>query len=211
LGHSNEDITMTNQCVSTGQKLACQLLSAIAIALLSGGCVRTSQPVLQDDQVFVDNSVLGKWVTKDSPDMIDIQAGEQEKTYRVTYTDKDQKKGVFVGRLGKVGDLQIAELVPEDTAASMNDTYKMHIVRLYSFFLIEQTKPQIQFRSMSPDWLRQYLEAHPNELQVAKVSNDNSFVTSSTADFQAFLLKHAKDEGAFGDVSVLTHPEPAKP
>ena len=202
---------MNNQRNVAGKSLTCHLFSAIAIALLVGGCVRTSQPVLQDDQVFVDNSVLGKWVTKDSPDTIDIQAGEQEKTYRVIYTDKDQKKGVFIGRLGKVGDLQIGELAPEDTAASMNDTYKMHIVRLYSFFLIEQTKPQLQFRSMSAEWLQKYLEAHPMELQVAKVSNDNSFVTSSTAEFQAFLLKHAKDEGAFGDVSVLTRPDPAVP
>ena len=200
---------MNNSRTLIGRPFACRLLAAVVFALLAGGCVRTSQPVLQDDQVFVDNSVLGKWVTKDSPDTIDIQAGDQDKTYRVTYTDKDQKKGVFVARLGKVGDMQIAELAPEDTAATMNDTYKMHIVRLYSFFLVEQTKPQLQFRSMNTEWLQKYLDTHPTELQVAKVSNDNSFVTSSTAEFQAFLLKHAKDEGAFGEVSVLTRPEPA--
>ena len=187
------------------------LLAAILL-LFASGCVRTCQPILQDDQVIVDNSVLGQWVTKDSPDKLEVAAGEQEKTYRLTYTDKDGKKGVFVGRLGKVGDLEIAELAPEDAAANSNDTYKMHWVRLYSFFLIDHTKPDLQFRSMSPDWLQKYLEAHPTELQTAKITNDNTFVTSPTADFQAFVLKHLKDEGAFGEASVLVRPiAPDKP
>ena len=54
---------------------------------------------------------------------------------------------------------------------------------------------------INADWLDKYLADHPKDLQVVKVSqpgnqNQDKAVSSSTEDFQKFLQKHLKDDGA---------------
>ena len=68
---------------------------------------------------------------------------------------------------------------------------------------------------MKQDRLKSYLDAHPTELQSIK-RDDALIVSSSTADFQEFVLRHYKDDGAMTDQKSFVRPgdpatRPAKP
>lgn len=182
------------------------ILGLLPCVLFLQGCVRTIQPVLNDDQAIEDNALLGKWVTDDGKQTVDVQPGDQANFYRVTYADEGGKKGAFLGRIGKVGELQLIELQPDDPAPAASDVYKAHLLKMYSFLLVRQTKPNLVVSTMSADWLKKYIDAHPGELQSISPSKDDLIVTSPTADFQVFLLRHWKDEGAFGDPGTFVRP-----
>ncbi|HEY2589551.1 MAG TPA: hypothetical protein VGI81_27640 [Tepidisphaeraceae bacterium] len=177
-----------------------------ALLLLAQGCVRSIQPILKDDQVIEANDLLGKWVTDDGKQLVDVQPGDQANVYRVSYTDEGGKKGAFLGRIGKVGELQLIELQPEDPMPAASDVYRAHLLKVYSFLLVRQTKPRLVISTMSVDWLKKYVDAHPGDLQTISPTKDDLIVTSPTADFQRFLLQHWKDDGAFGDPGTFVRP-----
>jgi hypothetical protein len=182
------------------------LCAVLLLAPLFAGCVRTIQPVLKDEQAApVDKALLGKWVSAEGTESADVQATEKDGTYSAVYTDKDGKKGTLLIRLGKVGDLTLAELRADDPAPDTNDVIKYHLLPVYSFLVVQQTKPQFLFSMMKQDWLKTYLDGHPNELQFFK-RDDAVIVSSSTADFQGFLLRHYKDEGAMSDQASFVRP-----
>lgn len=192
------------------------LLFAILLAPLLGGCVRTLQPVLKEDQVApTDPSLLGKWVSKEGTESVEVSVAEKERTYQAVYTEAGGKKATLLVRLGKVGELTLAELYPQDSAPEMSDIAKAHLLPVYSFMIIRETKPELVCSVMGQDWLKKYLDQHPNELQAVR-RDDDILVTSSTTDIQAFLLAHFKDEGAFGEPNAFVRPgdpatQPAAP
>ncbi|MGA2500100.1 MAG: hypothetical protein ABSH20_20370, partial [Tepidisphaeraceae bacterium] len=47
-------------------------LAVSLLVLLAGGCVRSIQPILTDEQVIVDKSLAGKWVQKDGESSVEI-------------------------------------------------------------------------------------------------------------------------------------------
>jgi hypothetical protein len=170
--------------------------SSIPVALLLAmvvGCVRTIEPVLKDEQVIVDKSLVGNWVSADGLESAKFELSDDGKTYNVRYTDRQGRTGAFIFRLGKIGGVLVSECQPGDLQLDLSDAYKAHLIPVYSFFVVNQTTPKLRFSALSSEWLGKYLSDHPNELRVI-----HDLVISSTDEFQAFLLKHLKDEGAFG-------------
>lgn len=167
----------------------------LLMSCLVGGCVRTIQPILEDNQVIVDNSLAGKWSAKSDKSFFEVQPADDQKLFKVTYTDKEGKKAPLIARLGKIGEITVAELRADDPAPDSSDVYKAHLLPLYSFLVIRETKPELKFAIMRQDWLKKFLDDHPKDLQTTALDKDNLIVTSSTADFQRFLLRHYQDEG----------------
>jgi len=182
------------------------LMALLAACFYACGCVRSIHPVLNDQQVFTDDSLAGTWVTDDGRQRIDVQKPLADKTYAVLYTDGDQKTGSFQVRLGKVGKLTIAEVKPQDPLPQASDVYKAHLLPLYSLLIVSQTAPQLKVATLSQDWLKKYLQGHPNDLQVVDLDKDSLVVTSSTDDMQKFILQHWQDQGALEEPSILVRP-----
>jgi hypothetical protein len=182
------------------------MLICVLVCAVVGGCVRSIQPVLKDQQLIVDQSVVGTWIPENEKSVIEIQKPGDDKSYKVLYTDQDGKKGTFLVRLGKMDDLLIAEVRPDDPAPGASDVYKAHLVPVYSFMIVTQTVPEIHLRLMKPDWLEKYVQDHPGELQLATLGENGksgSVVTSSTDDIQSFILRHHNDQNALGNEARL--------
>lgn len=182
-----------------------QILAAMVCCVVACGCVRSVQPILKAEQVRADPTLAGDWKPADGKGLVQIQAPAEDKSYKVIYTDEDGKKGTFIVRLGKIQDLMVAELSPDDPALASSDVYKAHLMPLYSFFLVDRTSPDIQLRLMKPEWLEKYVKEHPDELQLLPEpgKEHQGIVTSSTDQIQAFLLRHQKDADAFGEPARL--------
>lgn len=174
------------------------------LAVIAGGCVRTINPVLLDSQVIADNSLAGTWVSKDKADgkqsTLVVQPPGADKKFAAVFTDTDGKKSKLVGRIGHVGDLEVVEITadPADIDA-VGDYAKGLLLPLYFPMVIHPIDAKhISAEAIDPDWMTKDLADHPDELQTVKPGgkDDEEVISSSTEDFQKFLLKHFKDDGA---------------
>lgn len=177
-----------------------------AVLMLLGGCVRSLQPVLTDDQVTMDRSLAGQWVSEDGKQSFKATPAADGKRYDVVYTDEHGKVGRFAVRLGRVGELTIAEVSPGQLPEEVSEIYQAHLLPLYSFLLLQKTPTGLNVATMSQEWLLKYLEAHPGELQIAGQDKDRTIVISPTADLQQFILHHWQDEDAMGKPALFVHP-----
>jgi hypothetical protein len=173
------------------------------LALTAVGCVRTTHPILKDEQVTSNDALLGKWVSKDGKLSAELHPGDDGK-YKLAYTDQNGKKGDFVVRFGKIGDVSVAELSADAFTDDMADEYKSLLLPMYTMVVISKTQPQLELTGPSIDWLKKYVQAHPNELDVN--NPDDPIVQASTDDFQAFFLKHMKDDGMLGEPAIFVRP-----
>jgi len=174
-----------------------------------GGCVRMVQPILKEEQLTVDPALAGKWVSQDGKTMAEVAVpAKDSKDYAVVYYDEKGKPAHFVMRLGKLENLTVVDVTVTEPAPDENDFYKAHLLPLHSFLITTATATKLTVQTMAQDWLKKYLEQHPGELATIQVDNqkDNFIVTASTDDFQKFLLKHWKDEGALGDPGIFVRP-----
>lgn len=204
--HLQSDVCVSAAAGSSRGVAKFWLLLGLAFSsLLATGCVRTMDPILTDEQVITDDSLIGRWVTKEGDESIEVQPSGKEKMLKVVYSDSKGKKGPFLVRLGKINELMVAEIRPDEPAPDASDVYKAHLLPLYSFFIVQQTTPRLVLSTMSTEWLKKYLEEHPGELQVRNPGNE-LIVTAPTADFQTFLLRHHKDPGAIGEEALFVRP-----
>lgn len=177
-------------------------LIVCSVTLLAG-CVRSLHPILKDDQVVEDESIVGTWVNEDA-ETIEVQPASESMVHDILFTEKDGDIGRFKVRIGKVGPLLIAEIAPAEPDAS--STYKAHLAPLFSFMVIEQTSPKLVMSTLNPDWLRQYLEERPGELELTGTDKDEMFIISPTDKLQQFLLKHWNDPKSHSDPVTFVRP-----
>jgi hypothetical protein len=176
---------------------------------LGSGCVRTMVPILEDKDLIADSSLAGEWVQEGSAgETLRIAPPDSEKSYNLEYTDDKGKSGKYIGRLGRMGELTIAEIRPVDLPEEWSDSYKGHFAPLISFFVVSSTKPALRLRAFETDWLKEYVRAHPGELSVA--SSDEALITSGAWSIRAFVLKHWKDVGALSEEGVFVRPKKKK-
>jgi hypothetical protein len=178
--------------------------------LLIGGCVRSINPVLMDEQVGEYPQLAGSWVTSENESRFDLAA--DGKTFKANYVDEDGKTGQFVVRIGKVGELTVAECGPGELpgADKLSPVYAIHVVPTYSFFVVTQTQPQLRGRTLKLEWLRSYVGEHPDELPMAG-HGDSAIVIATTDQLQAFIQKHWGNKDAWTDEVAYSRPDAAKP
>lgn len=188
-------------------KLPRALLSAALLLCLASGCVRSIQPILKDDQLSTDDRLLGNWVSSDGTCHGEISPSDTPKDYKLLYTDKDGKTANLLVRLGKVGDMTFAQSTVGDPLPDASDIHKLHLLPLYSFALIKQMTPtRIVLKLMQDGWLGKYVQAHPDEIATIKVDKGELLISATTDDLQAFLIRHEKDDGAYGDDALFVRP-----
>lgn len=177
----------------------------LGLALCSG-CVRMMVPILDDKDLISDSSLAGEWIQEgNSQQSLRIEPPDSEKHYRIEFRDDKGKSGKFIGQIGRLGELMVAEIGPADLPDEWSDTYKGHFATLTSVFVVTATRPALKFRGLDADWLKEYLKAHPDELTIAP--SDENLVTSGAEAIRAFLLKHWKDEGALSEEAVYVRPK----
>src|SRR6187401_3334085 len=88
-------------------------LALFAFAAVLAGCIPTLHPLYTDDDVIFDPALVGLWAEENSKDTW-LYEKVDDKSYRLTYTDGEGKKGEFQARLLKLGGFRFLDLYPED-------------------------------------------------------------------------------------------------
>jgi hypothetical protein len=206
LQSSRSSLTRTLRSALDIRTAAIMLLLGLAAVFV--GCVRSTQPILKDDQVITDDSILGKWVSSDGKDHLEIFPPKpDDKAYEVHFAEADDEADVYQVKLGKVDAILIAQVNAAPPKGS--ELYQSHFLPLYSFVFVDQTKPNLVIAPLNTKWLAKYVTDHPGDLQLfapVKKDDDPIIVTSSTQDWQNFVVKHYKDEGLIDDKTTFVRP-----
>ena len=171
------------------------------------GCVQSLHPLYRDGDITFDPAVAGTWTDENAKCRIDIAPASDQQLYRISYTDDDGKTGKFVAHLFKAKETLMLDLLPDDPNLVASDVYKAHLLPVHSFFVVEQTTPKIRITMMKLEWLKKFVEDHPDAIKHEKI-DDRILLTAQPAEMQAFILEHLKDKDAFSDTSELTRIAP---
>ena len=101
--------------------------------------------------------------------------------------------------MAKCGDLTVLDLVPEKEGIPGNEFYKVYLLPLHTFFLVERLDADnLVLAWMDHDWLKRYLKSNPGAIAYEDMDG-TILLTASTEEMQDFLLKHRHTHGAFAE------------
>ena len=181
------------------------------LAGILAGCVPSIHSLFTDKDVFFEPQLIGTWADDSEGTWQFTQKADPDNLYEVLYTDKNGKKGLFTGTLGKINGMTFLDLYPGDTLIQAHNFYKAHLVPAHTFLKIEQIRPTLKMRAMNPDKLGKMLADDPNLLKHEVIQGDRIVITAPTQQLRQFIRQHADDEDLFGDPADLKRIEPNEP
>jgi len=169
-------------------KLAMVLGAASAMMLTGCSDLISLNPFVPEQDAVVDPTLAGTW--KNSDGMLVIVQQEQS-AYSITYTE-NKETAKFNGRLAKMGDAEIMDLVLES-----DDAFQVPVHMMARVWVEGST---LRWIFLDSKWLRQQAA----EL-AGQPSGNRTLLTSPEAAARAFAWKYAGDARAYeGDPSVMT-------
>ena len=184
------------------------------LAGLLGGCVpvMSLHPLYTKQDVVFDKKLLGTWV--DDPNKPEItwqfkSIDEPKNAYKLIFTGEDDLKGSFVAHLVKLQDKFFLDVYPSELPWDPEDPNKvdwayntLFLIPTHTFIKIESVGPKLRMRLMLETQIKKLLEENPDAIEHV-VIEDRHFLTASTKELQAFVLKYAEDNKLFTDQTVL--------
>ena len=169
-----------------------------AVAFLLSACIPSVHPFYTDKDVVFDARLLGEWQPKensDDPELWKFEQGE-DKSYKLTITEKKDKHGQFAARLFKLKNGYFLDITPTECelAPDQADLVAASLIPGHLVMRVAQIEPELQIASCDYDWLDKFLKANPRAL-AHRNHDDSLLLTATTRELQRFVLKHlGKDE-----------------
>ncbi len=182
-------------------------LSILALAALIGAlaaCVPSLQPFYSQNDIVFDPALVGSWSQDNSSESWKYEKNG-EKSYTLTYTDKNGQEGRFEATLFNLGEHRFLDLFPEGDSLEASETpsfYRFHLMPLHTVARVDSVGPTLVMAFMSPKWLEKKLEEDPGALEHREVRN-RTIITAPTDELRAFVKEHAEGEGLFGKATDL--------
>jgi len=195
--------------VSNFQAMKTPKLLATALAMLGlCSCIPSVEPYYTADQAVVVDRLAGEWEmahTNNEPHLWEFIKLEN-KTYDLTVTEDNNKKGEFTAVLFKLKENYFLDLTAKklDFATNQADMVASSIIPGHLLLRVALLEPDLKLAGFDYDWLKNYLESHPRAL--AHHSEDGAiFLTAHTGELQGFVLKHLGKGELFGEPETLHH------
>ncbi len=182
------------------------VLVALAVVAVLGGCIPVSlNPFYGEKNLTFDPALVGLWGESGDDTQISFQQSGKDSYCMIDLkTDSTLK---FDIHLFTLGGKQFLDLYPESTGAAKNDLLDMHLIRAHSLVRVDQITPTLITAALNVEWLKDLLSKDPKALRHV-IHNDQIVLTASTAEIQAFLLKHLDAKDAFETPSEMTRIQP---
>jgi hypothetical protein len=182
-----------------------KLLAASAVLSLLAGCVvelagcvvASVYPYYRPEDLLIDPGLAGRWAGVGTTKEFWHFTVAGEKSYRLGVVDALETNG-FEAHLFRLRQYQFLDL---RTTNRVEYQLPVHLISK-----VNHSDTNLSVQSLDYGWLTSVLETNPAVLSHILVpdpeapdgTNDGMlFLTASTADLQAFLLKHATDTNAF--------------
>ena len=177
------------------------LVLSMSLTAIVVGCVPTLHPIYTAKDTIFDKSLVGTWRRTDKTRATWRCTGIDDTSYRFVHTDSAGRTGTFRAHLARIKGKLFLDLEPlVDSEQTAN--YRAHVIRLHTFYLVEQIQPELRLQTLNPKWLKNYLKKNPDALAHQKIE-DYVVITASTREQQEFVLKHLATKDAFVTVYKL--------
>jgi hypothetical protein len=178
-----------------------RVFAALGLAALMAGCVPSLNPIYTEKDLTFDPALVGVWAESDSTATWNFSKPGEDK-YTLLHTDGEGHKAEFDVRLVKLKERQFIDLYLSkvgDPEIKLNDWAAISLVPAHVILQVYGIGKTLKIAAMNPDWLKDYLEKHPEAIDHRKLPEDRFVLTASTRDLQKFILQHAGEGGVFGD------------
>jgi len=206
------------------------------LAGLLGGCipVLSLHPLYNEKDVVFDEKLLGSWVEDpNSPETTCEfkRADTNDNAYRLIFSDKEGRKGLFVAYLVKLKDKlfldvcsatweqQLEQQDPNNVNFLVYNYYNaFFLIPAHTFIKINSVEPQLKMQVTDDEKMKEFLKADPDAVKHEFLEEGlgpghglRSILTASTKELQAFILKYADNPRVFTDAIVLGRKKAADP
>ena len=190
------------------------------LAVLLGGCVPivSLHPLFTEKDVVFDEKLLGTWV--DDPNSPEVtwefkRADTNDNAYRLIFSDKEGKKGMFVAHLVKLKDKLFLDICPapweQQDPNKIEWVYNtLFLIPAHTFVKIDSIEPQLKMLLTDDDKMKEFLKADPNAVK-HEFLEDSPILTGSTKELQIFVLKYADGDKVFVKDITLNRKKTAEP
>jgi hypothetical protein len=169
------------------------LIGILGAAALLCSCIPSVNPFYTAKDVIFDTRLLGEWREKDKTDNPDVWKFEDatNRTYRLTITEKEGKRGKFDAHLFQLKQEYFLDLIPTDCEYATNqaDLVAFSMFPGHLLVRVAQIEPELKLAFFDFDWLQKQLEKNPDLLAHHR-EGDRLILTAGTRDLQKFVLKH---------------------
>jgi hypothetical protein len=198
-----------------------------ALAVLIGGCVPviSLQPLYTRDTLIFDERLIGTWLENpsdttgawqftrvgqaDADKLPDVLREDADKVYHLSLTDPEGRKGSFFACLVKLESNLFLDVFPDALPSGQDDPQKVELfynafffVRAHTFVKIEISGNRMSLWMTDDEKLSNLLASQPSPVAFQSV-DDRPVLTASTKDLQAFVAKHADDDGVFAEELIF--------
>ncbi len=169
-----------------------------AVAAIAG-CVPSIHGIATEESIVWDEVLIGRWGDSEKADDPNAEIWQFEKgdkegiDYTLTHS-ADGKVGQFKAVLVQVGDMLFLDLFPCENEALENtsDLYKMHLVGMHTFIIIDELGNELKMRMMNADKVEKLLNENPAAVKhEIRGNRDLVILTASPEELQGFLLQYA--------------------
>lgn len=190
------------------------------LAVLLGGCVPivSLHSLFTEKDVVFDEKLLGTWV--DDPNSPEAtwefkRADTNDNAYRLIFSDKEGKKGMFVAHLVKLKDKLFLDICPapweQQDPNKIEWVYNtLFLIPAHTFVKIDSIEPQLKMLLTDDDKMKELLKADPNAVK-HEFLEDSPILTGSTKELQTFVLKYADGDKVFAKDITLNRKKTAQP
>ena len=188
------------------------------LAVLIGGCVPISlHPLFTEKDTVFEEKLIGVWIQEPNGSQAIWEfrrSDDPPSAYRLTFSDKDNKKGSFVAHLVKLKKQLFLDIYPDKFPSEPQDPNKqvqweydsLFWIPAHTFVKVSSIGLQVKLQSMNYDKLKELLEREPKAVGHSIIKDGDSerlVLTAPTKKLQAFALKYADDKNVFADEIVL--------
>jgi len=182
------------------------------LAAFLGGCIPvvSLHSLYTKEDVVFEKKLLGTWV--DDPNKGDTvwefkRDEANENAYRLIFSDKEGKKGLFIAHLVKLKDKLFLDACPapweQQDPNKIEWAYNtLFLIPAHTFIKINSIEPQLKMQITDDEKMREFLKEDPNAVKHTLLE-DKPVLTASTKELQTFVLKYADDVRVFPGEIVL--------
>jgi len=146
-----------------------------------------------DNQTITDSRLLGTWKSPNVNDTDAFAIELKDSVYNIEFSNgKDKDSAHFEGRLARVGDAEIMDLICTD-----DNPFGARVHMLARIWIAGDSAMQWTF--LDSDWIRQ----QARQALATQESDDRTLITTQGNALAQFLRNYGADDRAHGDNNDL--------
>jgi hypothetical protein len=169
-------------------------LAGLGAALLFSACSPSLHPFFNESNVVFRDTLLGIWIGPSGDRLTFTKSGNDH--YELLYVDETSAR--FEARLFELGGATFLDLYPQ-IGDKGNSLYLTSLVRAHALVKLTIGEDSLSIALLDDEWLKKLSDQRQLGLAHERLADGTIVLTAPTSELQAFILRDANREEAFGE------------